>query len=438
MARNCTVARVLADINRHAVGSVEDFNLEVFLTKARYAEKLKVLTEAPYDTLQKSYLEAILQAILPAQGDLNGKHLYEWAVKARTKEFGDRVAERQTLMEDQQNVLDESAADGMTALDVTRKNAFEVACSQYKMETSATVNLYDEFTRDVLSRIETMKTEALSDLSSMFSVVTDYKAESEEEVNKKCWEKFVDGKSDASEYLPVITECRLANAIHNFGPQVRAEHQAAYLRDTKRAEQLDELTRKVASPFRIQEATKLKATLAAAAHNETTTQVALLELTHDPSRLSNSPNIRVPSIDPTGSAEPPSTQDRGEKRQREHDSYGDESRDRQRRHGSERNDSPYNDANEATASTSAWARPAPRASTFAAPSLLASSSPAPFMTPQTQRRDFFGKGWAPANSTPRDLAPTVLASAGGIGNGSRNVQDAKAVEAAGRPHSKGR
>ncbi|EON61437.1 hypothetical protein W97_00652 [Coniosporium apollinis CBS 100218] len=407
-SRSAAVARVIAAVKRQAEGSVEDFSLEVFLTKAKYAERLEVLTEAWPDDLQDSYQEAVKQEIIPAVGNLNGKHLYAWAADARAKRSSDEVPERQAWEE-----VREVKAN-KTAVDETRINAFEMVCSQYKMEKSAMVKLYEDFMKDLLSKIETMKTEALSNLSNSFSVVTDYSADSEEEVYEKCWGKFVSQKGLVSRDDSVLTESNLEKAIKKFEQQVRNEQKAAYLRDPKRVKQLDELTSKLATPFRAEEVTKLNDALVAAARRGTAAQVPCLEPTSSHSELSTSFDDRIPSVSNTGSTKPMSTQVRGEKRHRELDSHSDgESRDRRRHRGSERSRSPRNDSNEATPSAAPVASPAPQASQSSRLARAASmtASPAPFMSPETQKVDF-GKIWTPTNSALRDPALPGLASLG--------------------------
>jgi len=445
---SAAVAIVIDNVKRQAEGSVKDFNLEVFLTKAKYAERLTVLTEACFDDLQDLYQEAVEQEIIPAVGNLNGKHLYAWAASARSKEFSDRVAKRKASKETQEVVADE------TALDFTRMNAFEMVCSQYKMEKSAMVKLYEDFTKELLSKIESMKTEAFSNLSSSFSVVTDYTAEPEEEVYKKCWEKFVSWEGavsrDGPDMPPTITESSLKKAIKKFAQEVRNEQQAAYLRDPKRAKQLDELTSKLATTFRAEEAAKLNDALAAAAHRGTVTRVPCHEPTSDHSGLSNSFDTRIPSAGSTDSTEPTCIQGRREKRHREPDSHSDdESRDRQRHRGSERSRSSHNDLNEATPSATLVASPAPQASQSSGLARFASmtASPAPFMSPETQKVDF-GKMWTPTNSALRDPALPGLASLGSNkslvpaflgsdGAGTDEHQDGKADRGAGMCGIKG-
>lgn len=84
--------------------------------------------------LALSYAEALDQAILPKAGNLNGEHLYAWADKARTKEFGDRVTKRQLLE------VKKRETSGLSEDDLVDAEKFAALHSYYTM------------TRDILEK----------------------------------------------------------------------------------------------------------------------------------------------------------------------------------------------------------------------------------------------------------------------------------------------
>ncbi|KAJ9647852.1 hypothetical protein H2199_001628 [Coniosporium tulheliwenetii] len=318
-----TIDRILGVVNCQAEGPmapVARFNLEVFLTKAKYADILRVLTTAADSgALELSYQEAIEQKIFSATGTLNGKQLHAWAEKAKTKEFSDRVAVRQRLEESRRRNV-----DGTTALEMKRLNTYKAMRAQYAAVMSSTGKQHDEVAEQLLSKLETGKSEALSDLTTLFSVVADYPEESESEMNRKCWERFSAQEVAAEHPMPALTNDNLEEAILNFEELVRTEHLTTYLRDPERAKKLDELLEAhmagLVSTLRVKGLEKLGFTI----NRALSTLFLKFEPTYDRSKLPNGFRAPLPSFDSPDAAQPTTSQKRGKKRHREQDPYGDD------------------------------------------------------------------------------------------------------------------
>jgi hypothetical protein len=288
-------------------------------------------------TLAYSYAVALETGIFVQTGNLSAQNVYDWASRAKTKEFGERVTKHQLYAK-----LDAKAPAGQNADDVAASNQFNVVRASYAAEKRTVGVKYDDFLEALAKLVEQTKlakAEAITTVEGKFGVIAEYEGPTELELAQSCWTKFCAAATASGAQAPIENDDNFRLANEGFSTAVRSEHLAHYLRDNTRKAALLALSEReignFTNSFRIKQANKIQ-TLMDTLNGVTAGQSARITAAIDPGATPGGVVLRMPTADAAGSIRPVGRATRRTRSRSPRDHDSDEEERSSRRHRSDR------------------------------------------------------------------------------------------------------